>query len=46
MLLTIDWNHLLPQLLLLWLIGWGVRALLVGVIVGGLFWLFKRNHCR
>jgi len=46
MLLTIDWNQLLPQLLSLWIIGWGVRALLVGVIVGSLFWLFKRSHCR
>lgn len=40
--LTTDWDHLLPQLLTLWLIGWGLRALLVGLILGSLFWLYKR----
>jgi len=40
--LTIDWSQLLPQLLTLWLIGWGLRALLIGFIVAGLFWLFRR----
>lgn len=44
MFLTTNWNELLPQLLTLWLIGWGLRALLVVLIAGGLFWLFKRNR--
>lgn len=42
MLLATNWNHLLPQLFWLWLVGWGIRTLLVGVILGGIFWLYKR----
>ncbi|WP_156166955.1 hypothetical protein [Levilactobacillus koreensis] len=42
--LTIDWSQLLPQLLTLWLIGWGLRALLVVFIVATLFWLFRRTR--
>lgn len=42
--LTIDWDQLLPQLFTLWLIGWGIRALLIGCILGGLLWLFKRSR--
>lgn len=43
-LLTTDWNQLLPQLVTLWLIGWGIRALLIGLIVGGLLWFYKRTR--
>ncbi|WP_164511604.1 hypothetical protein [Levilactobacillus cerevisiae] len=43
-LLTTDWNQLLPQLVTLWLVGWGIRALLIGLIVGGLLWFYKRTR--
>ncbi|MFC6261277.1 hypothetical protein [Levilactobacillus fujinensis] len=42
--LMIDWSQLLPHLLTLWLIGWGLRALLIGFILGGLLWLFRRTR--
>lgn len=42
--LTTDWNQLLPQLVTLWLVGWGIRALLIGLIVGGLLWFYKRTR--
>ncbi len=41
-LLTTNWGQLLPQLIWLWLISWGVRALLVGLLLGSLFWLYRR----
>lgn len=44
MTLTTDWNQLLPQLVTLWLVGWGIRALLIGLIVGGLLWFYKRTR--
>ncbi|WP_367295001.1 hypothetical protein [Levilactobacillus yonginensis] len=43
-LLTINWNQLLPQILTLWFVGWGIRALLIGVILGGLVWMIKRRR--
>ncbi|WP_407886419.1 hypothetical protein [Levilactobacillus sp. N40-8-2] len=44
MTLTTDWSQLLPQLVTLWLVGWGIRALLIGLIVGGLLWFYKRTR--
>lgn len=42
--LIINWNQLLPHILTLWFIGWGIRALLIGIILGGLVWLIKRHR--
>ncbi len=42
--LTVNWEHLMSQLFTLWLIGWGLRAILIGLLLGGLFWWLKRSH--
>lgn len=40
-----DWQQVLNQLVTLWAIGWGLRAVLVGLLLGGAYW-FWRNHLR
>jgi hypothetical protein len=42
-LLTTDWQPLFQQFLTLWLIGWGLRAGLVVLLLGGLYWFWQRK---
>lgn len=42
--LATDWNQIVSQAMVLWLIGWGVRALLVILLLGGLYWIFRKNR--
>lgn len=40
-----DWQQILSQLVTLWAIGWALRAVLVGLLLGGAYW-FWRKHLR
>ncbi|UIF29850.1 hypothetical protein KB236_03710 [Levilactobacillus brevis] len=42
--LATNWDHILTLVTILWLIGWGIRALLVGLLLGGLYWIYRHNR--
>jgi len=45
MLLTLmtNWSQLLSYFLTLWVLIWGVRAVLIALVLGGLVWLFRQH---
>jgi len=39
-----NWSQLLAHFLTLWIIVWGIRAGLVALVLGSLFWVYKRRY--